>query len=173
MLTSQEILRLSHPIEYKSDFIEFFCDNPFTDCFLLQITWNKYKAVWYRQTLIKKEPNYTVCQEAGEMPLSLLIPIVRQAQQKALPAQFYCALAGRDGHHYRLVIGDDFTNLAYEWYEVFAPDAWEQAGLNKLAHDLQALQASWVGEKKSHVRLGYAEESTEKGFMSLLNWQEI
>jgi hypothetical protein len=173
MLTSQEILRLSHPIEYKSDFIEFFCDNPFTDCFLLQITWNSHKAIWYRQTLLKKEPNYTVCQEVGEVSITELLPIVKQAQEIALPAQLYCAVAGRDGHHYKLTIGDDFTNLAYEWYEVFVPDVWEKSDLNKLAYDFRVLQRQWVGKQISHVRLTYTEESTEKGFSSFMDWREI
>lgn len=171
MHTAQEILQQSNPIEYHSDFLEFFCDDVFSSAFLIQITWNKHKAQFFRNTWLKNEPLHTICKESGKIELAKILPIIRQIQALCLPPVFESTCQGRDGQSYKLTIGNGSTFLSYDWYEVFVPDKWVE--LNVIGKALEKIHVNWVGDEKNYFRLSYNEEETEIGFSSLLNWRKI
>lgn len=167
-ITTEEILLMSHSLTYQLDFLEFYLQNPFQTPVLWQITWNQHNVTVYKSTLLKNritEKNssiWEISREEGCLNLQELLTIIQKIQKIALPANFYCEKAGRDGHFYRLTLGDSFTNITYKWYEVFVPDEWEI--LNEYANNLQKLLKNWVGNVKKMTTINYTEEETDKGF---------
>jgi hypothetical protein len=168
MATNEEILQISNSLAYQSDFLEFYMENPFQNPILWQITWNKESTFVYKSTLFKdKMPQkklgvWEIIREEGFFDLKALLLVVQEIQKLALPADFYCKTMGRDGHFYRLTLGDDFTNITYKWYEAFVPDKWEI--LNECANNLRNRLKNWVGDIKKNTKITYIEEETTKGF---------
>ncbi len=173
MTTNEEILLMSHSLTYQSDFLEFYLENPFQNPILWQITWNMENMMIYKNTLFEhkisqENPNiWEISREESflgveELLSKKILNIAQEIKKTALPAYFYCKSMGRDGHFYRLTLGDNFTSIAYKWYEVFVPDAWEI--LNQHTNNLQNIFRNWVGNTKKTSKIIYTEEETAKGF---------
>lgn len=167
-ITTEEILLMSHSLTYQSDFLEFYLENPFQTPVLWQIAWNQHNVIVYKSTLLKNtitEKNssiWEISREEGGLNLQELLTIIQKIQKMTLPANFYCEKTGRDGHFYRLTLGDNFTSITYKWYEVFVPDEWEI--LNEYANNLRNFLKNWVGNVKKMTTINYAEEEIDKGF---------
>ncbi|TAE17294.1 MAG: hypothetical protein EAZ95_06670 [Bacteroidetes bacterium] len=153
-LSPLQILQQFHTIDYKSDFFELYAYNPFRPPFLLQVTWNNYLVQWFRHTWHRDDQ--TILHEAGEAKTAVVLPIVKALQNLSLPPSFYCDRAGRDGHLFRLVVGESHTHLACQWLEVAVPDAWQNA--NEIAHQILSWNSTLQSDTHETYQITHQEE---------------
>lgn len=151
-----DILLQSNEISYKNDFLEFYCESPFSDAFLLQMLWNGEEVLFFKNyllknTFVRKENNHEntkiteiyveIQQEKGKIKYHEIKSLIMEIRQLKLPILLDCSLYGRDGHHYYLRFGDSFSAVGYDWCEVFVPNDWEI--LNNIAQKVINIQKKW------------------------------
>lgn len=154
-LSPLQILQQFHAIEYKSNFFELYAANPFRPPSLLQVTWNTSLVQWFRHTWHRE--NKTILYEEGKTKTEAIRAIVNTLQNLSVPVSFHCDRVGRDGHLFHLMIGESSTYLAYQWYEVAVPDAWQN--MNETAHQI----LSWSSTLQSELQKTYQIEYQEEG----------
>jgi len=142
--TVRHALLNSNPVDYNGrPFIEMLCEEPFTDDFLLQMTWTSQTMSWYRTTWIKDQDRVIIdawfeyLKEDDVLPIDLSLrkergsenpkmiePLVEEIRRLSIPLVFQNDLEGRDGNGITLKIGTDDSFVCLSWQSRKTPKEW-------------------------------------------------
>ncbi len=165
-LTEREIYRFSF-------YLKLTYQNPFSDDICIALYWNKFTFQWERITLPTsknrqvlntltskkedKEIELILNREAGHNEIELLQSLLSQLQKLSVPIDLQLnRQVGRDGHSFKLTLGNEYSYTTYYWEECSSVAAWQD--LTDFAKTIISIDKQLTATKKETISYSYMYE---------------
>lgn len=175
--TALENSLLEREIHKFSFYVKLICQNPFTSDICIALYWNKFTFEWERITLPTennnrvlntltskkedKEIELILTRETGQNEIELLQPLLSQLQKLAIPIDLQLnRQVGRDGHSFKLTLGNEYSYTTCFWEEYSATPLWDN--LTDFAKTMISIDKQLIATKKETISYSYMYELDHK-----------
>lgn len=172
--------------EYSKSFLEFYCEDPFKNNFLLQIHWDLNKLFWSRTTWLKNfnleelfktnrfEENkqdfrFQLLNESNELELDSFLKVLNWIDNSSLPLVLIDEEYGRDGFFIEARIGYKSFSTQFQYLTSSLPKKWES--LNEFTNLILEFNKNLIPKVTNNYTIHYISESLNKNKQEFISIQ--